>query len=94
MKSIVFITGTRADYGKLKSLILKVQKEKKFKSYLVITGMHIIKKFGYTKVEIDKDNIKNCYKFSNQSKNTNMDIILANTIRGLNKFLSKLHLFY
>ncbi len=88
MKSIVFITGTRADYGKLKSLILKVQKEKKFKSYLVITGMHIIKKFGYTKVEIDKDNIKNCYKFSNQSKNTNMDIILANTIRGLNKFLS------
>ena len=44
MKSIAFITGTRADYGKLKSLILRVQKQKKIKSYLVITGMHIIKK--------------------------------------------------
>ena len=87
MKSIAFITGTRADYGKLKSLILRVQKQKKIKSYLVITGMHVIKKFGYTKIEIDKDKIKNCYKFANQSKNTSMDIILANTIKGINKFL-------
>lgn len=88
MRTIVFITGTRADYGKLKSLILKVQREKKFKCYLVITGMHILKKFGYTKVEIDKDKIKNCYKFSNQFNTNSMDIILANTIKGLSKFLS------
>ena len=88
MRTIVFITGTRADYGKLKSLILKVQRDKRFKSYLVITGMHILKKFGYTKVEIDKDKIKNCYKFSNQFNTNSMDIILANTIKGLNKFLS------
>ena len=88
MKTIAFITGTRADYGKIKSLILKVQKKKKFKCYLVITGMHILKKFGYTKVEIDKDRIKNCYEFSNQLSDTTMDIILANTIKGLNKFLS------
>ena len=66
MKTIVFITGTRADYGKIKSLILKLQKENKFKCYLVITGMHVLKKFGYTQIEIDKDKIKNCYKFSNQ----------------------------
>ena len=89
MRTIVFITGTRADYGKLKSLILKVQREKKFKCYLVITGMHILKKFSYTKVEIDKDKIKNCYKFSNQFNTNSMDIILANTIKGLNKFLKK-----
>ena len=88
MKTIVFITGTRADYGKIKSLILKLQKENKFKCYLVITGMHVLKKFGYTQIEIDKDKIKNCYKFSNQFSNTPMDITLANTIKGLNKFLS------
>ena len=28
MKTITFITGTRADYGKIKSLILELQKKK------------------------------------------------------------------
>ena len=79
MKTITFITGTRADYGKIKSLILELQrKKKKFKTNLIVTGMHNIKKHGYTKDEIDKDMIQNCYRFSNQSKNASMDIILAN----------------
>ena len=29
-KKILFVTSTRADYGKLKSLIIKTQKNKKF----------------------------------------------------------------
>lgn len=92
MKTITFITGTRADYGKIKSLILELQKKiNKFKTHLIVTGMHNIKKYGYTKDEIDKDKIQNCYRFSNQSKNASMDIILANTIKGINKFIKKNH---
>ncbi len=88
MKTITFITGTRADYGKIKSLILELQKKKnKFKTNLIITGMHNIRKYGYTIDEIEKDKIKNRYKFNNQSKNASMDIILSNTIRGINKFI-------
>ena len=53
MKTITFITGTRADYGKIKSLILELQKKKnKFKTHLIITGMHNIRKYGFTKDEI------------------------------------------
>jgi len=89
VKSILFITGTRADYGKIKSLILELQKTKKFKTYLFITGMHNLTKYGNTKTEMVKDRIKNCYIFNNITKNSSMDIILANTIKGLNKFLSK-----
>lgn len=90
MKIITFITGTRADYGKIKSLILELQKKKKkFKTNLIITGMHLVKKYGHTKDEIAKDKILNCYRFSNQRRNINMDIILANTIKGINKFISK-----
>ena len=92
MKTITFITGTRADYGKIKSLILELQKKKnKFKTNLIITGMHNIRKYGYTKDEIDKDKIRNCYRFNNQSKNATMDIILSNTIKGINNFVSKNH---
>ena len=92
MKTITFITGTRADYGKIKSLILELQKKKnKFKTNLIITGMHNIRKYGFTKDEIDKDKIRNCYRFNNQSKNATMDIILSNTIKGINNFVSKNH---
>ena len=89
MKTITFVTGTRADYGKMKSLILELQKKKsKFKTHLLITGMHNVKKYGFTKDEIYKDKIKNCHRFSNQSKNTSMDLILANTIKGINNFIN------
>lgn len=92
MKIITFITGTRADYGKIKSLILELQKKKnQFKTHLIVTGMHNIKKYGLTRDEIKKDKIKNCYVFSNQTKNITMDIILANTIKGINKFISNNH---
>ncbi len=92
MKTITFITGTRADYGKIKSLILELQKKKnKFKTNLIITGMHNVRKYGYTIDEIEKDKIRNCYTFSNQSKNASMDIILANTIKGINKFVQGNH---
>ena len=88
MKNITFITGTRADYGKIKSLIKELQKKyKKYKTNIIITGMHNVKSFGNTKDEISKDKIKNCYRFNNQSKNKNMDIALANTIKGINKFI-------
>ena len=92
MKTITFITGTRADYGKIKSLILELQKKKKkFKTHLIVTGMHNSKKHGSTYDAINKDKIKNCYNFNNQSNNVEMDLVLANTIKGINKFISNNH---
>jgi len=92
VKTITFITGTRADYGKIKSLILELQKEKKkFKTHLIVTGMHNSKKHGSTYDAINKDKIKNCYNFNNQSNNIEMDLVLANTIKGINKFISNNH---
>ena len=51
--------------------------------------MHNLRKFGLTKDEIFKDKIQNCYRFNNQTKNMSMDLILANTIKGINNFVSK-----
>lgn len=88
-KKILFVTSTRADYGKLKAIILNVQKNKKFESRVFVTGMHNIKLYGSTVGELKIDKIKGIYFHKNQNKFSKMDEILINTIRGFSPFLKK-----
>lgn len=89
MKKVVFITGTRADYGKIKSILLKLQKNTKFKIILYVTGMHNLKQFGLTYHEILKDKIKNVVRVNNQSNKNKMDEIFAKTSFQFSNFLKK-----
>ena len=89
MKKIVFLTGTRADFGKQKSLIKIINKKKAFDVTIFITGMHNLKKFGYTWEEIKKENYKNIFRYNNQKHNNSMDIILSNTVYGFSNFVKK-----
>ena len=91
-KKILFLTGTRADYGKLKPLINKIKLDKNFEPTILATGMHMLKKYGKTYTEIVKDfkNVK-LYKFVNQKKNDSMDLVLSNTIKKFNFYLSKIN---
>ena len=52
MKKIVFLTGTRADFGKMRLVILTLMRNKKFKVDVFVTGMHLMKKYGYSVEEI------------------------------------------
>lgn len=90
MKKILFVTGTRADYGKLKSLIKIVQKSKIFKAYVFVTGMHILKKYGSTYLEIKKDKIKNLYILKNKKNSSVMSLNLAENIYGFHKIRKKI----
>ena len=90
MKSIIFVTGTRADYGKIKSLIKQLQDNKRFKVYVFITGMHNLKKFGSTWEVLKQDKIKNMFRFNNQKIGDSMDVILAKTIIGFGNFVKKI----
>jgi len=47
-KSIVFLTATRADFGKLKSLIEILQNSDVVEIHIFATGMHMDNKFGFT----------------------------------------------
>ncbi len=87
-KKILFLTGTRADYGKLKSLIKEA--EKHFDVYIFVTGMHMFGKYGSTGDEVEKSGFKKIYYYINQKPNDTMDVILANTIYGLGNYLSML----
>ena len=84
MKKILFVTGTRADYGKLKSLIKITQKSKKFKTYVFVTGMHMLKIYGSTYLELQKDKIKNIILHKNQKDYKNISLNLAQLIKDFN----------
>lgn len=85
-KKIVFLSGTRADFGKIKSL-LKVCSEIDFVDYSVfVTGMHMLKKYGSTFKEVENFTTQT-YKFINQVEGESMEAILANTIDGFSKYV-------
>ena len=62
-KRIVFLTGTRADFGKLKSLISITQNSENYDVHIFVTGMHMNSLYGSTVDEIQKCGFKNIYQF-------------------------------
>ncbi|UPR28455.1 UDP-N-acetylglucosamine 2-epimerase (hydrolyzing) [Vibrio crassostreae] len=90
MKKILFLTGTRADFGKLKSLIKKVEEHPEFDAHIFITGMHMIAKYGMTANEVSKAGFKSLYKYINQNGHDSMDIVLSKTIQGLSDYVKEL----
>ena len=55
IKHITILTGTRAEHGILKPVITAIDKHKHLKLQLVVTGQHLIKRFGYTANNIIAD---------------------------------------
>ncbi|WP_104722286.1 UDP-N-acetylglucosamine 2-epimerase [Helicobacter mesocricetorum] len=90
MKKIVFVTGTRADFSKLKSLMLKVEQSSNFELFVFVTGMHLSQKFGSTATEIDKYGFKNIFKYINFDKYFQMDKALASMIDGFSKYICEI----
>ena len=90
-KKIIFVTSTRADFGKLKSLIKILKNRKEFKVYIVITGMHVIPKFGNTHQEVLKFFKSKVIKFKNQSLNDRLEIILTKTSEKFSKIVKKIN---
>lgn len=62
MKKICVITGSRSEYGLLRSLMFKIKDSKELVLQLVVSGMHFIKELGETIEVIKKDGLKIDYK--------------------------------
>jgi UDP-N-acetylglucosamine 2-epimerase (hydrolysing) len=87
VKKIVFLTGTRADFGKLKSLIEIVRNTGAFEVHIFATGMHMDIKYGFTVREIEKCGYNNIFKFINHDSESPMDITLSRTIEGFSSYI-------
>ncbi|MFT5863687.1 MAG: UDP-N-acetylglucosamine 2-epimerase (hydrolyzing) [Flavobacteriales bacterium] len=90
MKKIVFLSGTRADFGKIKSLLRILQNADDFEAYIFATGMHLQQKYGFTVMEIEKSGFDHIHTFDNQTEQGTMDMSLAKTIEGFSTYVRKL----
>jgi len=89
MKKILFLTGTRADFGKIKSLIQVLERHNDFEVFVFVTGMHLQQEYGYTLLEIERCAFSNVYTFENHTHETTMDLTLAKTIEGLSSYVKE-----
>ena len=90
IKKILFLTGTRADFGKIKSLISILEVQPEFEVFVFVTGMHLQKEYGYTLLEIERCGFKNLHTFENHTHETTMDLTLAKTIEGLSGYVKEI----
>jgi len=88
-RKIIFLTGTRADFGKIKSLLQILQHSEDFEPYIFVTGMHMLQKYGYTLIEVENSGFKNIETFQNFTDETTMDLTLAKTIEGFSSYIKK-----
>ncbi len=86
-KRIAFITGTRADFGKLKSLIAILNESDLFDIHIFATGMHMLANYGYTVDEILKCGFPNIHTYINHTTQTPLQNILASTLTGFGNFI-------
>ena len=89
MKRILFLTGTRADFGKIKSLIRVLQQDENFLVRIFITGMHMHALYGSTYKEVEDCHFGHEYKYINHTSETTMDLTLAKTIEGLSSYIKE-----
>lgn len=56
-KRVCVVTSTRAEYGLLKNLICKIEKDEMLELMLAVTGSHLLESLGNTIDEIKEDSI-------------------------------------
>ena len=86
MKKICVICSSRATYGYKRKIIQLIKKDKSLKLQVIVTGMHLMKKYGYSINELRKDKVPINEKikiFSDIDSNTHF-------VKGLSKEMNKL----
>lgn len=85
---VLFVTGTRADYGKLEPLAL-ASLDAGHRVTFFVTGMHMMEKYGLTKTEVHRQKGFNIVEFTNQRDGDPQDLVLAKTVIGFSDFLQE-----
>ena len=84
-KSILFVTGTRADFGKMEPLAIAAR-DAGFTVSFFVTGMHMLDRYGLTKLEVHRTSGVTVHEFLNQRADDPQDMILAKTVTGFSDF--------
>ena len=87
-RSILFVTGTRADFGKLEPLAVATR-DAGFAVSFFVTGMHLLDRYGLTKVEVHRMAGVTVHEFLNQRAGDPQDMVLAKTVMGFSDFVTE-----
>jgi len=85
-KRVLFLTGTRADYSKLKPLIASLTPSLKTEPGVFITGMHMLAEYGSTHLEIEMFSDWD-YRFINQTELDPPHAVFSKTLSGFGDFV-------
>lgn len=90
MTNISFISGTRADYGKIKPYIDFLCNQENKKIFVFTTGMNMLKQYGATYKFIQKDLKKKCIvRTDKKFKPTSTALETAHILKTYDKHLKK-----
>lgn len=87
-RSVLFVTGTRADFGKLEPLAIKCR-DSGFAVSFFVTGMHMLERYGLTKLEVHRVAGVTVHEYLNQREGDPQDMVLAKTIVGFSDYLTE-----
>ncbi|MBO5488917.1 MAG: UDP-N-acetylglucosamine 2-epimerase (hydrolyzing) [Eubacterium sp.] len=89
MKKVLFITGTRADYGKIKSLMKQMEQSERYEIYIYVSGMHLLAQYGSTYKEVLKDGYQNIHIAFAQKYTDNMSYNLGDVLMNLSPYVEQ-----
>ncbi len=93
IRKILYISGTRADYGLIRSVLRKIDNHPNLSLDIVVTGMHLMAEFGNTIEEIYKDGF-HCHvvdvRYEHDTK-ASMATFIGQFIQKLTPIVSALH---
>lgn len=88
MRQLLFVTGTRADFGKLEPLAAAARNAG-FQVTFFVTGMHMLDRYGLTKLEVHRFEGAGVHEFLNQRPGDPQDMILAKTVVGFSDYVTE-----
>jgi UDP-N-acetylglucosamine 2-epimerase (hydrolysing) len=87
-RRVVFLTGTRADFGKMQPLA-EAAAASGFDVAYFVTGMHMLRRYGDTRLEVRQQACGDVYEFVNQSPGDAHDAVLTTTMNGFADWIAE-----
>jgi UDP-N-acetylglucosamine 2-epimerase (hydrolysing) len=85
-RHLLFLTGTRADFGKLEPLAAAAR-DAGHRVTFFVTGMHMMDRYGLTRNEVRRMPGITVHEFVNQAEGDPQDAVLARTVTGFSAYL-------
>lgn len=92
LKKIIYLTGTRADYGLMREVLIALEQSPLIDLSICVTGMHLSPLYGKTVDEIEADGFRICGKIPapvDESSRMEMAHAIGHELIGLTTLLSE-----